>query len=147
MPDDCVFCRIAQGAIPSHRLFEDEALVTFLDIAPIREGHVLIVTREHFLDFAALPAALAARMTDLGQRIARLQKRRYGVERAAFFFTGSDVAHAHAHVVPMVDKTDVTSRRYIAEADLTFRPPPRESDERLAALAEAFGRELRAPAA
>ena len=143
MAEDCVFCRIVQGAIPSHRVYEDEELVVFLDIAPIREGHVLIVPREHALDFTALPAAMAARITGLGQRIARLQKSRYGVERVAFFFTGTDVAHAHAHVVPMVEKTDVTSRRYIAESDLTFRPPPREPDERLAGTARSLAAELR----
>ena len=38
-------------------------------------------------------------------------------------FSGTDVAHAHAHVVPMVEGTDLTSRRYIAEETLTFRPP------------------------
>lgn len=142
MAEDCVFCRIAEGQIPSHRVFEDAELLAFLDIAPIREGHVLIVARAHHADFTELPEALAARMLALGRRIAALQKRRYGVERAAFFFTGSDVAHVHAHVVPMVEKTDVTSRRYIAESELTFRPPPRLDDARLAAVARELAAEL-----
>jgi histidine triad (HIT) family protein len=134
----CIFCRIAAGEIPSHRVFEDDALFAFLDIAPIREGHVLVVTRAHYTDFTELPPALAARTVALGQRIGMLQKRLYGVERAAFFFTGSDVGHVHAHVVPMVEKTDVTSRRYISEPELTFRAPPRAPDARLAEVAGAL---------
>ncbi|MEX0760116.1 MAG: HIT domain-containing protein, partial [Tistlia sp.] len=121
--------------IPSHRVFEDEVQDAFLHIAPIREGHVLIVARDHHADFTELPEAVAQRMLSLGRRIGLLQKRLYGVERAAFFFTGSDVPHVHAHVVPMVEKTDVTSRRYIAEPELTFRAPPHASAAELVAVA------------
>ena len=59
----------------------------------------------------------------------------YGVPRVAFLFSGGDHAHAHAHVVPMHEKTDITSRRYIAEESLTFRGVPRASFEELAATA------------
>jgi histidine triad (HIT) family protein len=59
----------------------------------------------------------------------------FGVSRVAFVFTGWDHAHTHAHVVPAQDRTDITSRRYIAEEKLTFRPTPRASDEALAETA------------
>ena len=55
--------------------------------------------------------------------------------RVAFLFTGGDVAHAHAHVVPIPKKTDITSRRYAAERHLTFRPLPAASGEELASSA------------
>ena len=105
--------------------------------APLPQGE-----REDCFD--ELPAELAARILHLGQRIAGAQKRRYGVERAAFFFTGGDFPHVHAHVVPMVEKTDVTSRRYIAEESLTFRALPREAPEALAATAAELRELLRA---
>lgn len=61
---------------------------------------------------------------------ASLQKRLYCVQRVAFLFTGGDIPHAHAHLVPMVEGTDITSRRYIREETLTFAeipmPPPAE---------------------
>jgi len=131
----CLFCRIAAGEIPSSRVHEDDELVVFLDVSPIRAGHALIVPRAHHAYFDDLPAALAARVVQLGQRIARAQKERYGVERVAFFFTATDLPPVHAHVVPMVEKTDLTSRRYIAEESVTFRPLPRETPEALAATA------------
>jgi len=133
-PDRCLFCGIAAGHIPSHRVAESENLVAFLDIAPIRPGHVQIVPRAHHPYFDDLPPALASEVVQLGQRLARALKRIYGVERVAFVFTGGDVAHAHAHLVPMVEGDDITSRRYIAEAVVTYRDPPRppaaEQEER-----------------
>jgi histidine triad (HIT) family protein len=44
----------------------------------------------------------------------------YGIPRLAFLFTGSDLPHVHAHVVPMHENTDITSRLYIAQEQLTF---------------------------
>ncbi len=120
----CHFCELATGRINSQTVFEDRDLLAFLDIRPIRRGHVLIIPRAHFAYFDDLPPGLAHQLMALGQRIARVQKRLYGVERVAFLFTGGDIAHAHAHVVPMVEKNDITSRRYIKEDRVTFQPIP-----------------------
>ena len=64
------------------------------------------------------------------------------MERVAFLFTGRDIPHAHAHPVPMVEKDDITSRRYIEEANLTFRPLPTASDASLAEVAARLAEEL-----
>lgn len=120
-PGACLFCRIVAGEIPSVCVHEDENIVAFLDIRPIREGHVLILPKQHYDYYEQLPPELAAGIVALGQKIARAAKKLYGVPRVGFMFTGTDVAHAHAHVVPMVEGTDITSRRYIAEEKLTFR--------------------------
>jgi histidine triad (HIT) family protein len=58
------------------------------------------------------------------------------VERVGLFFTGVDIAHAHAHVVPMVEPTDITSRQYIVEPTVTFRPAPLAPAAELDAAAE-----------
>lgn len=102
------------GEIPSIRIHEDGEVIALLDIAPIRPGHTVILPRSHVETFEKLPAPLASRILDLGQQLARRMKELYKVERVAFFFTGTDVAHAHAHVVPLHEKMDVTSARYIA---------------------------------
>jgi histidine triad (HIT) family protein len=89
-----------------------------------------------------VPAATASDIIHLGQRLSRAAKALYGVPRVAFLFTGGDHAHAHAHLVPMVEKTDITSRRYIAEETLTFRSMPRASSEDLASAAARLRRAL-----
>ena len=95
------------------RVHEDGEVIALLDIAPIRPGHTVILPKTHVETFERLPAPLAGRILDLGQQLARRMKELYKVERVAFFFTGTDVAHAHSHVVPIHARMDVTSARYI----------------------------------
>lgn len=124
MTDDCIFCRIAAGAVPSYRVYESEHVVAFMDVRPIRPGHVLVVPRSHYRYYDDMPAGVAGEVMTVAQRLAPRLRSLYGVERVALFFTGVDVAHAHAHVVPMHELTDVTSARYIAEERITVRPAP-----------------------
>jgi histidine triad (HIT) family protein len=131
----CLFCRIARRQCPAHIVYEDEHVVAFLDIGPIRPGHVQIIPRDHYPTFDDLTAELASRIIILGQRLARILKATHQVSRAAFVFTGNDVAHAHAHVLPLHAATDITSRRYIAEDNITFRPIARPSEEELGRVA------------
>jgi histidine triad (HIT) family protein len=79
----------------------------------MRPGHTVIVPRGHVETFEQLAAPLANRILTVGQQLARRMKELYNVERVAFFFTGTDIAHAHAHVVPMHEKMDITSARYL----------------------------------
>jgi histidine triad (HIT) family protein len=133
--NECVFCRIASGEDRWEIIYEDDQVIALMDICPIRLGHAQIIPREHFAYFEDLPDAIASRIIHLGQRLSRAMKALYGVPRVAFLFTGGDHAHAHAHVVPMHEKTDITSRRYIAEETLTFRDMARAPSEELAAIA------------
>ena len=135
---NCLFCRIARGEIPSHRVHESEHAIAFLDIRPIRTGHVLIVPRGHFPYYDDLPAEVAADVMRVARRLAPALRRSMGVDRVGLFFTGVDIAHAHAHVVPMVEPTDITSPRYIAERPLTFSPAPQSPAEELQDAAKAI---------
>lgn len=112
---NCPFCRIAARSLDAVVLYEDGDVVAFLDISPVRPGHTQVIPRAHIETFEQLTPALAARIITVGQALARQMKAVYGVERVAFLFSGADVPHAHAHVIPMHEKTDVTSLRYIHE--------------------------------
>lgn len=138
MSDDCLFCRIARRDIPAHVVHEDDALLAFLDIHPVRPGHVLIIPKAHHPYFEDLPPEIAAQSLALGQRLARRMKQLYDVPRVAFAYTGIHVAHAHAHVIPMHDPQDVTSTQYIAQRDLTFVMPPEADPQALAETAKAL---------
>ena len=145
---NCIFCRIAKGEIPSHVVYEDDELKAFLDIQPIRPGHVLIVPKTHHDYYDDLPPALASSILHLGQRLGKAMKAQYGVERVGFLFTGTDVAHVHAHVLPMHDKADITSPVYIEQQNLTFCLAPRAEDDALrATLSELTARLEQVPAA
>lgn len=131
-----MFCRIASGEAAAHIVHRDDRCVAFLDHAPIREGHLQIIPTAHIETFELFPPDTAHAIIDLGQRIARAQKALFGVPRVAFLFTGGDIDHAHAHLVPMVEKTDITSTAYIRTGDLQFGAAPRASDTALGTTAD-----------
>lgn len=120
---DCLFCKIAAGALPAHILYEDAHIMAFLDLHPIREGHALVIPKEHHVWFEDLPVPLATRITTCAQQIARAMKRLYPVERVSLFYTGIHVPHAHAHVVPMHHVHDVTSQAYLSDGPDSFSAP------------------------
>lgn len=121
---ECLFCRIASGEVPSRLVHESGSVIAFLDIRPIRPGHVLVVPREHFAYFDDLPPEVAHEVMSVARRLAPVLRASFQAMRVGLFFTGVDIAHAHAHVVPMIEATDITSRQYIAEQTLTIRPAP-----------------------
>ncbi len=69
-----------------------------------RSEHIQIVPRDHFRCFDEAPAEIVCAIVLLGQRIALALKKLYGVPRVAFLFTGGDIPHLHAHVVPMHER-------------------------------------------
>jgi histidine triad (HIT) family protein len=135
MSQDCLFCRIARGEIACHAVYENDAILAFLDIHPIRPAHTLIIPRQHYPWFEELPTALATDITTLAQRLARKMKAIYRVERVALFYAGLHVNHAHAHVVPIHHPHDITSARYLQDGVDGFSLPPSPPAEELAELA------------
>jgi histidine triad (HIT) family protein len=102
---DCIFCRIIAGEIPSHKVYEDDATLAFLDINPASRGHALVIPKEHAADlFSLSPDALAATARTT-QIVARLLQR--GVQPEGINIlqnngpaAGQVVFHYHVHLIP-----------------------------------------------
>ncbi len=139
---DCLFCKIAAGTLPAHKLYEDDHIIAFLDLHPIREGHALVIPKAHYDWFEDLPPDLAARSMACAQAIARAMKQVYQVERVAMFYTGIHVTHAHAHVVPMFHIHDVTSSAYLTDGIDHFSAPAQREPSEMAASADLLRRYL-----
>ncbi|KMW56324.1 HIT family protein [Candidatus Rhodobacter oscarellae] len=107
----CDFCNLLANG-DAAIAWSNPRLVVFADHRPIREGHMQIVPRAHVEVFDDLAPDLAAEIIHLGQRIAKAQKRLYGVDRVGFVFTGNEVPHVHAHVLPLHAADDITSARF-----------------------------------
>lgn len=102
---DCIFCKIVAGEIPSTRVYEDDAVLAFLDIAPIVRGHVLVIPKAHYDPLTAIPTDTLGRVMDAVRRIAAAQMaglRADGVNvhHATGAAAGQVVPHAHFHVIP-----------------------------------------------
>ncbi len=102
---DCIFCKIAAGEIPAAKIYEDELVFAFLDIAPINPGHVLVIPKEHHESASTIPEVTAGRMFHVGSRIGIALKRMenfdaYNLHLADGTAAGQVVMHAHLHVIP-----------------------------------------------
>ncbi len=104
MPD-CLFCRIALGDVPAERVLESDRTVAFRDINPQAPTHVLVISREHYTDLAALATAGDGLMAELAEQ-AHAVAVAEGIAETGYrvvFNTGSHagqtVAHVHAHVL------------------------------------------------
>jgi len=139
MTENCLFCRIAAGELPAHKVHEDDHVLAFLDLHPIRPGHTLVIPKAHHLWFEDMPPDLATRVTSCAQSLARAMKQIYKVERVALFYTGIHVPHVHAHVVPMHHPHDVTSRAYLTDGPDSYTIPPRLPEAEMAAIAGKLG--------
>ena len=102
---DCIFCKIASGAVPAAKIYEDDLVFAFLDIGPINPGHVLVIPKEHHESASTIPEATAGRMFRVGARIGIALKRldaydAYNLHLADGTAAGQVVMHAHLHVIP-----------------------------------------------
>jgi histidine triad (HIT) family protein len=105
MQNDCIFCRIVSGDAPSHRVFEDDEVLVFMDIQPVAEGHTLIIPRRHYENlFEASEDAMAA-VARVSVRIARAIRAAFEpdgvfVAQTNGVAAGQTVFHYHLHLIP-----------------------------------------------
>lgn len=105
MNNDCIFCKIISGAIPSFTIYEDETFKVILDRFPAAPGHVLIIPKEHYSDMFSLPEEVAAKVYPLAQKVAAKVKEVTGAEGVNILqnngeAAGQSVHHFHLHIVP-----------------------------------------------
>ncbi len=103
--DDCIFCKIAAGEIPSSTVYEDEYFRAILDLGPASKGHTIILPKNHYEDLCDLGPEEAARVLPVAAKIGRAMKK--GLGCAGFNLVqnngeaaGQTVHHFHMHVIP-----------------------------------------------
>lgn len=106
---ECVFCAILKDELPSSRVYEDEQVVAFMDIAPVSPGHLLVIPRQHAPYLADLDPQDAERMMSVAQRLAQgIRDSSLSVDGINLLLAdgeaaGQEVWHAHLHVIPRVN--------------------------------------------
>ena len=103
--DNCIFCKIANGVIPSTTLYEDEQFRVILDLGPASRGHALILPKLHFADVCDLDEEIAAKVLPLGAKIGAAMKKSLGCSGFNLVqnngeSAGQTVFHFHMHIIP-----------------------------------------------
>lgn len=103
--DNCIFCKIANGEIPSRTVWEDDDFRAILDLGPATKGHTLILPKDHAANLYELPAELSAKVLPVAQKVAAILKEKLGCEGLNLVqnngeIAGQTVMHFHLHLIP-----------------------------------------------
>lgn len=116
--DDCIFCKIGGGKIPSAKIIEDGCFIAFLDINPINPGHTLIIPKKHVESVFAMGHEEYAALFELSRKLSGPLLKATGAKRIGVIVEGFLVPHAHVHLVPLNKGGDLSfSRAKKAGAD------------------------------
>lgn len=107
--ENCIFCKIANGEIPSSTVYEDKDFRAILDISPATKGHTLILPKEHYKDIGELPKELSSHIPQLAARIGEACKRSLGASGYNILMNtgesaGQTVFHCHIHIIPRYER-------------------------------------------
>ncbi len=126
MSEDCIFCKIIEGEVPSHKVYEDENVYAFLDTEPVSKGHTLVIPKEHVE--TVHEAEEMSYMWEAIVKVANSVKSAFEPEGLNITqnngaVAGQEVFHMHFHVTP----------RYTGEeVELSYNRSELENGEELA---------------
>ena len=133
MKDDCIFCKLANGVIPTNSIYEDEDFKVILDMGPATKGHALILPKEHAANLYELPDETAAKILPLAKKLAlsmreKLHTDGLNVVQNNGEVAGQTVMHYHLHLIP----------RYQNDGQRILWKPTSPSAEELEAVKNLF---------
>lgn len=103
--NDCIFCKIVEGGLPSFKVYEDEHTLAFLDIHPVHQGHTLIIPKTHAGNIFEISAEDWGHVQETVRKVAGAVEKATGADGVNMLMNnrehaGQAVHHAHVHVIP-----------------------------------------------
>lgn len=105
MDQECVFCKIVKGDLPSCKIYEDDDVLAFMDIGPVVKGHSLVIPKAHHNAVTDVPPELLCKVVAVAQKVVRAQMAALdadgvNIHQANGRAAGQVVPHLHFHVIP-----------------------------------------------
>ena len=105
---DCIFCAIVEGKIPSAKVYEDEHVFTFMDIAPANPGHLLIIPKQHYRNIFDMPVEVGSKIMEVAVPLASAIRKALNPDGLNLFQSNEaagfqTVFHFHLHLIPRWD--------------------------------------------
>jgi histidine triad (HIT) family protein len=116
-----LFSKIIAGEIPSYKIAENERFFAFLDVFPLREGHVLVIPKVEEDKLFDLDDSHLSEILVFAKPIARAIEKAFRCDRCGISVIGLEIPHAHVHLIPINSANDLNF----------VQPKPRASDEHL----------------
>lgn len=107
--ENCLFCKIVKGEIPSHKIYEDENFLAFLDINPVNKGHTLVIPKKHSRNFLEMENSLIKELFILIKKLAQQIQEKVGADGINILSNnekdaGQIIFHTHIHIIPRFEK-------------------------------------------
>lgn len=98
---NCPFCKIASGELPSHKIYEDDLVIAILSIDPIRDGHSLVIPKEHWPKVWSIEEDNTyTQLMLVARKVAQALNKTFSPKHLIELAEGMDVQHAHFHLIP-----------------------------------------------
>lgn len=112
--DNCIFCRLANGEIPTNTIFEDDDFRVFMDAAPATKGHALVVPKNHYADIYEIEPEILGKAAKVAQKVVKHATKVLGCEGYNLVqnngeVSGQTVFHFHLHLIPRYENMDNTN--------------------------------------
>ena len=107
--EDCIFCKIIKGEIPSMTIYEDDVVKVFLDINPTTNGDTLIVPNKHIENMLDLDDKTLSHIHKISKEIYNVLKEKLNIDGLTFVqnnFYGQEIKHYHVHLIPRYKNDD-----------------------------------------
>ena len=135
--DDCIFCKLANGIIPTNKIYEDDDFTVILDLSPANTGHALIIPKQHYDNLLELDDEIASKVLPLAKRIASVMKEVLNADGINIVqnngvAANQTIPHFHTHIIP----------RYDNDGCGIIWPQKEPDADELAALAEKLAAKL-----
>ena len=111
-----IFTKIIKGEIPSYKIAENDHFFAFLDIFPLREGHVLVVPKNETDNLFDLPDEYLGQILQFAKPIAKAIEKVFDCNRCGISVIGLEVPHAHIHLVPINNANDLNFTQHKSQA-------------------------------
>ena len=103
--EECLFCKIVKGELPSSKLYEDEDTLAFLDLFPVKKGHSLVISKEHYENIFDVPAESLSKISSVMKNVADAVKKGVNADGISIAQSngkdaGQVIPHIHFHVMP-----------------------------------------------
>ena len=112
--ENCIFCKIVNNEIPSSKVYEDNDILSFMDINPNNKGHSLVITKKHIETFNEIPKDLLQKLILIVQKVSNSVQdstscHGYNIVMNNKKASGQLVPHVHFHIIPRFENDNVAS--------------------------------------
>ena len=112
--DDCLFCKIIKGEIPSYTVYENDKIKAFLDINPVTNGHCVIIPKKHILDVEGVDSDTSIEIDEASKKIIEIYKSKLKIDGATRIQNngyGQEIKHYHMHIIPRYENDNIYTNR------------------------------------